>query len=347
MSSEIKVAGKPKGITTIGEYLKNPSNIDKIQKIVAAGLDAEKLVTVALSIIAGSEKLQKCDAMSVYTAVHQAAQLGLSFEPALGQAYLVPYGSKATLIVGYRGMIALTRRSGAVLSVSARVVHKADFFKFVQGTEEKIEHIPALVDDPGPVVAAYAVVHLKDGGMQFEVMSASQIDAVRARSMASGSGPWVTDTTEMQRKTVLRRALKHVTMSTDVAEALDRAEREERERDVTPKRPTLTVVEDTTPDAPSEELPPHDAVTGVASEPVAAPVQAPAPTVEKKPARAPRGVEVSDPQTEALILDAITTAEGDEDLKDAMDRFEAAKGRLSAQQQKNILDAAELAGWKG
>ena len=58
-----------------------------------------------------------------------ADELGLEPGGALGEGYLVPYGSTCQFIPGYRGLIALARRSGQIVSLEAHVVHQHDTFK--------------------------------------------------------------------------------------------------------------------------------------------------------------------------------------------------------------------------
>ena len=48
-----------------------------------------------------------------------------------GQAYLVPFGDKATLIIGYRGLKDLIYRSGMIQMVDAQVVRENDHEKIV------------------------------------------------------------------------------------------------------------------------------------------------------------------------------------------------------------------------
>ena len=70
--------------------------------------------------------------------------------------------------------------------------------------------------------AAYAIISFKDGTKQADVMSKCEIDAIRKRSKASGSGPWVTDYNEMAKKTVFRRASKWITLSPELADAFEK-----------------------------------------------------------------------------------------------------------------------------
>jgi recombination protein RecT len=60
------------------------------------------------------------------------------------------------LIVGYRGLIDLARRSGQIESIEAHVVHENDRFTCRYGLDPKLEHEPCWQGDPGPVKAVYA-----------------------------------------------------------------------------------------------------------------------------------------------------------------------------------------------
>jgi recombination protein RecT len=89
-----------------------------------------------------------------------------------------------------------------------------------EGTERKIVHKPNYTKDRGDLVCVYAVFKTKDGNVDFEVMSIDEVDAIRMRSKASSSGPWVTDYEEMAKKTVMRRLLKRAPMSIELASAV-------------------------------------------------------------------------------------------------------------------------------
>lgn len=177
--------------------------------------------------------LLNCDQKSLFGAILQCAALGLEPGGALGHCYLLPYGRTCQLIIGYRGMIDLARRSGQIISLYAYVVHEKDDFNYKLGLYPDIEHVPSSEADPGPVTHVYAVAKLKDGGVQFEVMSRAEIEAVRARSKAGRSGPWVTDWDAMAKKTVIRRLFKYLPVSIEAARATEIDERSERGEPVT------------------------------------------------------------------------------------------------------------------
>lgn len=197
-----------------------------LSQVLPRHLTAERVVKIALAATSRTPLLLQCTPQSILQAVMQASQLGLEPGSVLGSAYLVPFKNKngtmeCTLIPGYRGLIDLARRSGQIQSIEARVVYANDDFDYAFGLDVVLRHKPALDAEPGEIVAVYGVAHLKDGGVQVEVMRRAEVDAIRKRSRASGSGPWVTDYAEMARKTVIRRLCKYLPLSVELAAALE------------------------------------------------------------------------------------------------------------------------------
>lgn len=190
-------------------------------------LSADRLMRVAMTSVQKTPQLLECTPHSLIGAVMQAAQLGLEPDGLLGQAYLVPYKNTVTLIPGYKGLLQLARRSGEISTIMAHVVHEADTFDFCYGLEPQLRHVPSSDDNPGPVIAVYAVARLKDGGTQFEVMWRRQVEEIRKRSKAGNSGPWVTDWDEMAKKTALRRLCKLLPASIELQAAVSLDERAE------------------------------------------------------------------------------------------------------------------------
>lgn len=199
-----------------------------IVQVLPKHLSVDRMLKVALSATARSSALQRCTSQSILRAVMQAAELGLEPGGLLGDAYLVPFRNKirrgdgqtvlveeAQLIVGYRGYIRLARQSGEVSTIAAHVVRERDSFEVEYGLTPRLVHRPNFREARGEPICAYACLNLKDGGYQIDVMSREEIEAIRARSRARDSGPWVTDTAEMWRKTVVRRLLKYAPLSSE------------------------------------------------------------------------------------------------------------------------------------
>lgn len=191
-------------------------------------LSADRMLRIAMTSIRRTPKLLNCNQQSLLGAVMQAAQLGLEPDGVLGMAYLVPFKDEVQLLIGYKGLLDLARRSGQLSTICARVVYAKDQFDYNYGLEDKLEHIPAREKGtPDEIVAAYAVAKLKDGGTQVEVMERWQIDEIRERSRSKDDGPWITDFAEMAKKTVLRRLCKMLPASVELARAVALDERAE------------------------------------------------------------------------------------------------------------------------
>lgn len=200
-----------------------------INRALPRHLKPEKIISAAMTAVSLQPKLLDCDSNTVLRSVILASQLGLEPGGALGSAYLVPYGRQCQLIVGYRGLIDLARRSGQVLGVEARVVYDCDEFHIEYGTESKVVHTPAQERPEGSrFLGAYAVIHIRDGRPLIEWMSKTEIDRIRNLSRAGKSGPWADHFDEMARKTVVRRAMKYAPLTTELATAIQADEQADR-----------------------------------------------------------------------------------------------------------------------
>ena len=204
---------------TMQEFIE--SNMDKIRAALPnAGLSAERLSRIVLTAMNRVPKLRTCTPVSLLNCVLQVAELGLSVSNTLGQAYLIPYGTECTLIVGYRGFIELMMRSGRVENVYSFIVYEKEDFQITYGSNPAIAHTPLPPKDRGEKkVGVYAILVRKDGTSSFAFMWADDVEAIRKRSKAATSGPWVTDTDEMWKKTAIRRIAKTSALSPDVVRA--------------------------------------------------------------------------------------------------------------------------------
>lgn len=231
-------ANKPK---TIMGIIKSPEFKAQMALALPKSMTADRLTRIVMTECRKEPKLLTCNQASFFGAVLQCAQLGLEPGSALGHCYLLPYGNgkakdglpNCQLIIGYRGMIDLARRSGQIVSINAYCVHKADDFVYELGLHPDIKHRPSSEADRGPVTFVYAVAQLKGGGVQFEVMSRAEIEAVRSQSKAGTRGPWMTHWEEMARKTVVRRLFKYLPVSIEAMRAVEIDEKSDRGEAVT------------------------------------------------------------------------------------------------------------------
>lgn len=219
--------------------------------------------------IAQHPKLLQCDPLAVFSEVAKAAALGLLLDPQLGEAYLITgWDARAGRLApqlrsGYRGLIKLARQSGQITNIYAHDVCEQDVFRASLGTAKSLIHEPNYLGDRGAAKAFYAVVQFADGA-DFEVMTIPEIHRIRDRADAwqafvakkIKSTPWATDEGEMSKKTVLRRLLKRVPMSPELADAV----RLDDPDFVGEGEPTVTVSEPQR--LPTAALPPAPGSTG-------------------------------------------------------------------------------------
>ncbi len=198
------------------------SNWHKIEAVMPKHMSGERLFQLAVSTINQNPKLARCQIATFLSCLMKCSALGL--EPSevdgLGRAYIIPYGNKATFILGYKGMLDLARRSGEIQDISARAVFVGDKFEYRFGLNEQLGHIPGDGErTPETLTHVYVVAHFKDAGHYIDVMTKVEIDDVRKRSKAGNDGPWVTDYIAMAIKSVIRRAFKFLPVSVEAQQA--------------------------------------------------------------------------------------------------------------------------------
>lgn len=221
------VAKKP---PTLIELIASPGFKDQMAMVLPKHLTPDRMARIAITMMRKIPKLQKCTQESLLGALMTLSQFGL--EPDGRRAHLIPFENRkegtveCQLIIDYKGLAELALRSGLVATLHADVVHEGDVFEYDRGQIAK--HIPWFLrtdkDKPkeaGKVFAAYAMVVNKDRTEKCEVMSLDEIEGIRKRSRAGGSGPWVTDWNEMAKKTVFRRLSKWLVLSPEFREAVD------------------------------------------------------------------------------------------------------------------------------
>ncbi len=171
----------------------------------------------AIQILSNNPYLMKCDPNSVKDSVVNVALTGITLNPALKFAYLVPRkvkgDLKCILDISYMGMIKILTDAGAVKNVDAGVIYSNDKYDFRRGSDPYFKHQPAL-SNRGEKIGAYAIAFLRDGGFQFEILGRDEIEKVRATSESYKNeegrkfSPWETWEDEMWKKTVLKRLFK-------------------------------------------------------------------------------------------------------------------------------------------
>lgn len=203
----------------------------ELAKAMPRGVDDKRLLRIVMTELRKTPKLLDCDAASLMGAIGHVSQLGLEVGGLLGHAYLIPYGRECQLVIGYKGLIELARRSGQIKSIEARCVFEGDDFHYSYGMAPTLAHTPKGETDPARLTHAYAIARFRDGGFQMEVMLRSQIEKIKSEALKKANGrktPWETHEEEMWRKTPLRRLAKMLPMSAEAQRAIEAEETAER-----------------------------------------------------------------------------------------------------------------------
>lgn len=221
-------------LSSVGDVMRAASK--QMLSALPKHVTPDRMIRVAMNCIRKNPKLLDCSPPSLFAAITEAATYGWELGGVLGHAYLVPYKDECVLIPGYKGLIDLCRRSGQVSTISIEAVHLGDQFSYSLGDEPNITHIPNDQDgkrDQKPITYVYAVVKLRDGGIQRSVWTAAKIDAHkekysqgwrRAETKAKDS-PWHTEWETMAKKTVIRQMIGRglVPLSAEYTEVVNRA----------------------------------------------------------------------------------------------------------------------------
>ena len=220
LPAELKVRA-----VTIEKALTDPHTIEQIKRALPQiGVTPERVARVAFTAIMNNEKLLACTWPSLIKSIILCAQYGLL--PDGRQAHLVPYSNECTLILDYKGIVTLIRRSPNVSNVYAFTIYENDQADIALGTDPHIKHtLPAGGGPRGKAIAYYSVVRYKDGSFDFDIMGVSDVERVRdtfAQKNAKNefSKAWRFSFDAMGMKTVLRRHSKFADISYNVAGAI-------------------------------------------------------------------------------------------------------------------------------
>lgn len=200
-------------------------NKASISAALPSHVKPDRMLQVALTAALTTPKLLDCYTPSLLGAMVKCTQLGLEPNNALGQAYLIPFKNRSAnrmdvqVIIGYKGLIALARRSGEIQSIAAYCVYEGDEFSYELGLDEHLRHVPK--NRSNEITHAYAYAKYKDGGHNFEVMTRADLEKLMLSTQSKGQyGPWKDHFDPMCRKSALRKLAKILPMQIEMAEAV-------------------------------------------------------------------------------------------------------------------------------
>lgn len=198
---------------------------DAAQNIVLTHeMDLETLIRIVNLATTRNPRLLQCAAATIVTSAMVSARLGLACDGILGSAYLVPFYNKKNqqyecqLIIGYRGLIDLARKSGAVSKVETHLVYEQDVFEVDFGAVRPVSHRPSYKSDRGDWYLVWGMATFTDGTVQAEIMTRDQVNEIKKR--AQSDSVWKKDGDEMARKSVVRRLCKYLPLTPNAAAAM-------------------------------------------------------------------------------------------------------------------------------
>lgn len=311
-------------VADVRSLLQNEQARDQLAAVAARHMNPERLMRITANAIRTTPKLQQCDPLSFLGALMQCASLGLEPNTILGHAYLVPFDNRkkgiteVQLIVGYKGLIDLARRSGHITSISANIHYSDDdLWDWEEGTESRLRHRPG--QRQGSKLHAYAIAKFKDGGHAYVVLPWAHVLKIRDGSQGwqtavrfgkTDSAPWKTHEDAMAMKTAIRALAKFLPLSVDFVDAM-RYDADENHVDFAAyaMNPDAGPVIDGTTDVPDDAGGDPLAVEAQKSVPDASTKQRAAEKVESKPEQkaAPAAKAGTGPIDYQAIFDRIVT----------------------------------------
>jgi recombination protein RecT len=202
----------------IVQYLKKPEIEKRFSEVL--NKNASSYVASLIQTIQTSDKLQKCDRVTILSAAMKAAALNLPIEQNLGFAYIIPYGKEAQFQIGYKGFIQLALRSGQIIKLNAIPVYEGQLKSFDPLTENLTFDFDNKKSDKIQGFAGY--LELANGFNKTIFWDTEKMISHGKRySKTYKFGPWQDDFEKMGLKTIIKNLLsKFAPLSTEIQEAI-------------------------------------------------------------------------------------------------------------------------------
>lgn len=272
-ANQVATTAEKKG--TLGEWLNERKGAFN-DALPANTVNIDRFVQSAMLAITNPKmpNLRACNKDSIFRSLKEAASYGLELNGTLGQAYLIPYNEKVNgkyemtchMQIGYKGLIALARRSNTIKTIAAEPIHENDIFECEFASGRHIHHKPDIFKERGEVVGYYCLVELSNGGEQFKVMSKKDVEKHRdkfskAFDPKDTNNIWNKNFDAMALKTVVIQTLKLCPISIEALDAVMKEESEDIKDFTDDVEYTVTDVEpEATPETPAIEESPKQEV---------------------------------------------------------------------------------------
>lgn len=226
-------------INTFESFMQSPAVRERVTAVLPRHLTPERIMRVVALAAYKTPKLRECHMMSLLGGVMICASMGFEPNTPLQHAFLIPFEKKkfdrekkkwvtdrvdVNVIFGYPGLIDLSRRTGSLVSITAKVVYEGDSFSFEYGSNQHLRHTPVGNSEGRDPLWAYAYSKLTDGEA-FECLPYDEALAFRRYSQTwvqanaklnddnaeewekrnAKEAPWIKHEPQMVQKTMVRR----------------------------------------------------------------------------------------------------------------------------------------------
>jgi recombination protein RecT len=208
--------------------LNTPNLIKALKAVLPKGMSVDRYLAIAVAEIKGVSLAKVTVPESIIVAVYHAAKLGLSLNPHMKEAYLVPFNDRknnrclAQFIPGFKGLQKLCRNAG-MKDMSVTVVYSGDSFDWWEdetGTHYTLRPLNEL--DRGTIKAVVTRATLPDDTVSVKITPIDYLTKVMESALkkTNGTGPWKDWPEEMAAKTGIKYHCKSLPQSEQLASAI-------------------------------------------------------------------------------------------------------------------------------
>lgn len=235
IKAPVKSSGKQESVSA---YLNGKIGGALVANAISDKTKASRFVTSLITLCSMNPDLQNCDRATLVSAALNAETLGLPLNNQMGFGYVLPYKDKrnnrvvAQFQVGYRGIIQLMIRSGAMKKIHVIEVREGELvkynpivndfeFRYLSNEEERAK---------APVIGYYCFFETTNGYVQ-ELYWTKEKMELHAKTYSPGYASdlakgtaytfWAKDFDGMAKKTMLKQISKFAPMSVDLAKAIE------------------------------------------------------------------------------------------------------------------------------
>ena len=206
---------------TFSQLVNTKEVLASIQNTMAAKQAAD-FKTAIITLYNTADSLRRCSPTGIIQAGLNSVKYNFPLDNNLGFCYVVPYKGYAQFQIGWRGYVQLAQRTGQYLCINVTEIKQGEIFGFDIASGRPRLGEPAENREELPDIGYLAYFKLLNGAEYYYYQTRQQIEAFKNRySPAANCGPWVSNFSEMAKKTVLKHLLKNFgPLTSEIAGAL-------------------------------------------------------------------------------------------------------------------------------